>query len=196
MPKIRRPDLKRSGFTFSLIMANALAYILLAIMSNNIFMVDDTKISLFGQWNAMVLKRAAYWQLLSAMFVHFNLIHLSVNMIFLAEAGTDLEHQIGGRKLILAYLTSGLAGNLLTLCLGLETLSAGSSGAVLGVYSALLVVNERSLKRPMGSALVQLAILFLLNSILPGVNVMSHLGGVATGALVGHIETRRLSRSS
>jgi rhomboid protease GluP len=196
MLKIRRSDLERSGVTCSLITANLSVYAVLAAWGKNFLTLGDSEVSLLGQWNAMVLDRGAYWQLFSSMFVHFNLLHLSVNMLFLADAGKDLEHYLGGRKLFMTYLTSGLVGNLLTLCLKPETLSAGSSGAILGVYSALLVINDRALKRPMGSALIQLAVLFLINSVLPGVNVMSHLGGVAIGALVGHIEAGRRTSSS
>lgn len=191
MFRIRRPRLKKPVFTCSLVTANVLAYAVLALLSGNFLVLGDDTVSLVGQWNVMVLERAAYWQLFSAMFVHFNLLHLLVNMLFLAEVGAGLERHLGGKKFVITYLTSGFVGNLMTLCLKPETLSAGSSGAILGIYSALLMVSESNINNPNRRALIKLAVLFLLNSVLPGVNVMSHLGGVATGALSGYFDARR-----
>lgn len=86
-------------------------------------------------------KDGEWWRLATAMFLHFGLLHLTVNMLALIEAGRFVERSLGSARFLLLYLGSGLAGNLLSLVMqGDRGISGGASGAVFGVYAALLLV--------------------------------------------------------
>jgi rhomboid protease GluP len=180
--------------TLSLATSNVLVYLALGILGNNMLEIDDSLVVFFGQYNLLVLRYGAFWQLFTAIFVHFNVLHLLLNVFFLLLVGNRLEKIIGSRKFLLLYLLCGFFGNLLTLALGPDLLSAGSSGAVLGICSAFYVIANKLSQRPVTNALPQIAVLFLLNSIIPGVNVLAHLGGIVAGAVIGYFEARRFPK--
>ena len=81
-----------------------------------------------------------WWRLGSAMFLHFGAIHLTLNMWALWDGGQLVERMYGHARFALIYFSSGLAGNLLSLVAhkGLA-ISGGASGAIFGMYGALLV---------------------------------------------------------
>ncbi|MBS0324371.1 MAG: rhomboid family intramembrane serine protease [Proteobacteria bacterium] len=83
-----------------------------------------------GQW----------WRLGTAMFLHFGLIHLGMNMLALWDAGRLAEKVFGSIRFLFLYLGAGLAGNLFSLVThDGQTVSGGASGAIFGLYGALLV---------------------------------------------------------
>ena len=83
-----------------------------------------------GQW----------WRLGSALFLHFGLIHIVMNLWALWDGGQLVERIYGHLRFILIYFASGLFGNLLSLVVqGNEAVSGGASGAIFGIYGALLI---------------------------------------------------------
>ena len=129
-------ELKYYRATSSLLFINIIAYIIFAILSMNPIILSNYVIFMYAENSYMVL-HGAYWQLITAMFVHFNIIHIAANMIFLYILGTRLEVHRGGTTVILVYFLTGLLGNLLSLALPLNTLSAGASGAIFGLFAYL-----------------------------------------------------------
>jgi rhomboid protease GluP len=60
-------------------------------------------------------KDGEWWRLATAMFLHFGLVHLAMNMWALWDAGRLVERWIGHLRFAVLYLASGLAGNLVSL---------------------------------------------------------------------------------
>jgi len=60
-------------------------------------------------------KDGEWWRLATAMFLHFGLVHLAMNMWALWEGGRLVERLYGSGRFAVAYFISGLAGNLLSL---------------------------------------------------------------------------------
>src|SRR5438309_8053942 len=81
-----------------------------------------------GQW----------WRLLAACFLHFGIIHIAVNMYVLVQAGTFTERLFGNLRFALLYLIAGVGGNIAGLYFHPFAVGAGASGAIFGVYGALL----------------------------------------------------------
>ena len=85
-------------------------------------------------------------RLVTCMFLHGDLIHLSGNMLFLLVFGRRVETQLGMLSFALFYLVGGI-----TACL-VHTLSEpassipliGASGAISGVLGAFLISNPRA----------------------------------------------------
>jgi membrane associated rhomboid family serine protease len=85
-------------------------------------------------------------RLVTCMFLHGDLIHLSGNMVFLLVFGRRVETQLGVLSFGLFYLAGGI-----TACL-VHTLSEpdssipliGASGAISGVLGAFLISNPRA----------------------------------------------------
>lgn len=94
---------------------------------------------LYGANNGGATTDGEWWRLLTCMFMHYGLIHLAMNMWALFQTGHLVERLLGRTLYILTYLGSGIiAGFASILWHGDKIWSAGASGAVFGVYGALL----------------------------------------------------------
>ena len=107
--------------------------------------------------------------------------------------GSNLEPDIGSVKFLALYLLSGIGGvSFSALCT--DTLSMGASTAVFGLsgcYVAFIILNYSYLSgRP--DKLCQIVIFLLLSLFLTvmlgskNIDVLGHLGGFLTGAILGH----------
>jgi rhomboid protease GluP len=140
-----------------------------------------------GQW----------WRLATAMFVHFGLLHLGMNMWALRDVGRLLERLYGPWRYAALYLGSGVLGNLLSLVVqGNQAVSGGASGAIFGLYGALLVFlwRERRQVEPhefrwlFWAAIVFVALIFTMGIwVVPGIDNSAHAGGFAVGSLLARV---------
>lgn len=85
-----------------------------------------------GQW----------WRIVSAMWVHLDMIHIGFNGYGLYAIGMLLEKFYGGRRLLLLYMLSGLVAGWASFYFS-DTPSGGASGAVYGLVGALLVFGVK-----------------------------------------------------
>ncbi len=51
------------------------------------------------------------WRLLTPIFIHFTIIHLLFNMLWLYHLGSVIEQRLGGRHLIFLVIVSGILSN-------------------------------------------------------------------------------------
>ena len=91
-------------------------------------------------WGAITAREplAANGALLSSMFLHDGLAHLSVNLLFFMLAAPLAERLLGPFRFAFVYLFAGLGAGLWTVGWFPARLSLGASGAVFGVYGSLL----------------------------------------------------------
>ena len=72
------------------------------------------------------------WTVVTYMFLHAGFMHFFFNMLALYFFGPRLEMRLGGRRFIGLYLTSGVAGAVMSLVTPYAAI-IGASGAVFGV---------------------------------------------------------------
>ena len=142
-----------------------------------------------GQW----------WRLLSAAFVHFGWVHVGVNMWALWDVGRLLEGVLGRWRYALLYLGAGAVGNLLSLAVqGNVRVTGGASGAIFGLYGALIVFlwrERRQIDPDEFRWLFTVAIAFsglmlALGFFIPAIDNAAHAGGFLAGALLGSLLVR------
>ena len=142
-----------------------------------------------GQW----------WRLFTAMFVHFGIVHLALNMWALWDVGRLVERLYGRLRFAVLYLGSGIVGNLLSLVVqGNQAVSGGASGAIFSLYGALLVflwrerrqVDRGEFRWLFGAASVFILLIFGMGLIVPGIDNAAHAGGLVAGALLGRLLAR------
>ncbi|ASJ11031.1 rhomboid family intramembrane serine protease [Thermococcus sp. P6] len=180
--------------TFTLFLMNVGFYVLESVLSGNPLFISRGVLERLGQWNYAVLHYGWWWQPLTSMFVHVGMLHIAFNMYFLLVIGRQLEGILGPGRLAMVYLVSGLGGNLLSLLmLPPYAVSAGASGALFGIAGALILITGVVGGNVQG-ALLNALMLFIINSILPGVNAYAHLGGLLVGMGIGHYYGRRIRR--
>ena len=92
-------------------------------------------------WGAMyepaVVQGGQYWRLLTSVFMHFGIEHITNNMLILYLLGGHLERALGRIRYLVFYLLCGAGANVVSLALHMRqerpVVSAGASGAIFGV---------------------------------------------------------------
>jgi membrane associated rhomboid family serine protease len=130
----------------------------------------------------------AYWQLLSSMFLHEQLLHIGFNMLALWFLGPQLELVLGRARFLAVYLVSGLTGGAAVMWFsGANTQTLGASGAIFGLMGALVVVALK-----VGADFRQILFWIGLNLVFTftagaGISWQGHIGGLAGGVIVAGI---------
>ena len=209
--EISRPNSRARGWN---ILATPGTYILLAVniavfgwmVLHGVSPKDPTTVQLihYGATNAiLILLYHQWWRLLTATFVHVGLLHIATNMWCLWNLGLLGEPLLGPVGLIVVYLITGVAGNLLSLLFNVIqhdgiSVGAGASGAVFGIAGILIVLlSNKRLPIPafelnrLRRSVIQFAVLNLIIGI--GANFTSivridnhaHIGGFLSGLALG-----------
>lgn len=127
-----------------------------------------------------------WWRLLSSMFLHGGPMHLAMNVFGLLLAAVFVEPIYGRWKLFVIYFVAGICGSLASIWWYENTISAGASGAIFGLFGAVFalacmrVLDFRSL-----SWLWMYIAVGLLFGLTGGVDNAAHLGGLVSGMIVG-----------
>lgn len=127
------------------------------------------------------------WRMLTAAFLHSQsfLLHIVLNMYTLWIFGQALEPLLGRIRYLAVYLLSAIGGSVGFLLLTPDRPVigvVGASGAIFGLFGAMLVVQ-----RHRGGETRQLWVLIAINGaigfFIPGIAWQAHLGGLITGGL-------------
>jgi len=134
-----------------------------------------------------------WWRLLTEIFVHFGILHIGMNMYILYQVGVLTEILFGKVRYIILYLVAGLAGSLTSLYVHPLGVSAGASGAIFGVFGALLafllvergVIPKRAAMQIARSAAVFLAYQLIYGLADKTTDLSAHVGGLVAGFVIG-----------
>ena len=171
--------------TTFLVAVNVLVYIYTSVVGGNFIQTSNSVLLQLGQYNINVLS-GEYWQLLTSIFVHVDITHIALNMLFLIIFGLRAEELFTTEEYFSVYMLSGLSGSLLTLFfMAPNTLSAGASGAIFGMYGAGIIYMRKTFGQSIVGALLY-AFLLLMLSTGAGVNIVAHFGGLAAGLIIGY----------
>jgi rhomboid protease GluP len=149
----------------------------------------------FGASGALpVFAYGRWWTVLSAAWLHGNLLHIVFNLLWLRQLGPASVELYGASRTIIIYTIASIAGFLLSSCAGLVFGSApipflrgaaftlGASAPIFGLLGALVVYGRRggsSLVR--GQAMTYALILFIFGFLMPNIDNYAHLGGFLGG---------------
>lgn len=158
---------------------------------------------------SLVIDHHQYWRLLTAMFLHGDgtvrgdLLHLGLNVYTLWQLGRLYEMMFGTRRFVLIYFATGLAASMTSLLhfvmLNREGASVGASGAIFGILGALIFSirrsprwkNERWARSIVQQLLFWIAINIVIGFSIPQIDMAAHIGGLATGLLLGAMLPQR-----
>jgi membrane associated rhomboid family serine protease len=128
-----------------------------------------------------------WYRLFTAMFVHYGVLHLALNMYALWILGRDLERTLGPLRFAGLYLLAGLGGNVAAYLFSAPNAStAGASTAVFGLMAAIFVILKR-LKLSVAPILPVIVINVVFTFAVANISVAGHLGGLAVGGIVAGI---------
>jgi membrane associated rhomboid family serine protease len=157
--------------------------------SNGAFSASITTLmALGGASHDLIIKGDEWRRIFTAPFLHGGFMHLLMNAIALFYAGRILEKQIGAAWLLAVYFTGGVAGSLFSIYLNSpNTLTVGASGAVMGLFAALMVASFHADNKTKRHGLQMLSLRVLIPSMLPQggthIDYAAHFGGAVGGGL-------------
>lgn len=138
-------------------------------------------------------------RLLSAVFVHYGVLHVGLNLLALGNLARVAEPMVGSARFAIVYVVTGVLGFATTAATSMyfdDSLrvvqTAGASGAVFGIMGLLLGTLLRRRDPRWRQFLVQAVLYavvfgFALNASRAGIRVnnSAHIGGLVVGTLAG-----------
>jgi len=101
--------------TLLLIGANLAVFLLMLGAGAGLWHADNEVQLAWGANFGPATQDGQWWRLGSALFLHFGLLHIAINLWALWDGGQLAERMYGPARFALIYFASGLFGNLLSL---------------------------------------------------------------------------------
>lgn len=143
-------------------------------------------------------------RLFTSMFFHFGLVHLMLNMWALYIFGNVAEQLFGRCYFLVLYLCAGVMGSLFSAYMSMQDsftlllqhqldaallpkVSAGASGAVMGLGAALTFLSvlprlkNQSFILDKKTLIIMMALNLALGFMISGINNAAHIGGMCMG---------------
>jgi rhomboid protease GluP len=175
-------NFKEARITIFLISINVIIFI-----SFN-FAIELDYFLLLAQINSRVINHYELWRLVTAMFLHGDILHIFSNMFGLLLFGAFLETYLSKISYLLLYFISGLTGNIFSLILlPLDTISLGASGCVFGLLGAVIIIIAMQKDKSLLILAIVYVLLFIVSSFSPGINYYAHIFGLLGGISLGYI---------
>jgi membrane associated rhomboid family serine protease len=150
-----------------------------------------------------------FYTILTAMFIHGSVAHLTGNLYFLYTFGDNVEDFLGPLQFTVLYFLCGIAANLTHFASNMHSTipALGASGAISGIFAAYILlyprrriyflvlivpVKIRAIWYGIGWMALQLVSAVVMNS--QGIAWWAHIGGFATGLVLveGYLRYRHV----
>lgn len=174
--------------TYGLIAANVAMFVFEIAETGSLSGPSPQVMIALGGNFAPLTRNGDPWRLVTAMFLHYGIIHIGMNMVCLYQIGFA-ERILGRAEFLALYLAAGLVGGLGSLATHPLAVSAGASGAVFGMFgafTAVMVVRRKQIdrwvwQRTMRSLGTFFAINLALGLSQSGIDLTAHLVGLVVG---------------
>jgi rhomboid protease GluP len=142
-----------------------------------------------GSFGPSIFGNGEWYRLVTAIFLHGGLLHIGSNMMVLMDIGPQVEEVYGSPRYVFLYLTTGVAGFLLSALRG--HFSVGASGALMGLIGLMLAITTKrggAHMRELRSRLLGwVGTIFVIGFLVPIVDNWGHFGGLAAGFALGKL---------
>lgn len=181
------------NITYGIIGINVLVF--LAMVFSGISFIEPSGFDII-RWGANyspLTLSGDWWRLITCVFVHVGIIHISFNMYALFIIGVYLEPMLGKTKYFVAYLATGIFASLASIWWHSDPIpSAGASGAIFGMYGVFLaLLSTKLIPVQVRNKLLQSIAIFigynLIYGMKSGVDNSAHVGGLLSGVVIGYL---------
>ncbi|MES2621401.1 MAG: rhomboid family intramembrane serine protease, partial [Bacteroidota bacterium] len=178
---------------------NILLFIAMVSTGVDIMLPDSESLLWWGANFRPATLNGEWWRLITCCFLHIGIIHLLMNMYALVYIGLLLEPYLGRTRFTAAYLLTGITASVASLWWHDNTVSAGASGAIFGMYGVFLAMLTTNLieKEARTALLTSIGIFVVYNlasGMKGGIDNAAHLGGLAGGLVMGYLFVFSLKR--
>jgi rhomboid protease GluP len=194
-------ELNRGDYvTKALVAANILVFGAAGLAGAGFFVPNAQVLQAWGTNFGPLTTDGQWWRLITSLFLHFGVFHLALNMWALCVGGRLAERLFGSSAFALLYFAAGIGGSLSSLLWNSALNSAGASGAIFGVYGAMLAFFLRKHSAIPASVMSQQrwsGITFIGFNLMngfshAGIDNAAHVGGLSVGFVMGLILARPL----
>lgn len=186
-------QIKKFPATSFFIFFGIIGYVLIKFAPN----ADTTLIRLFFSPLLPVVQTGEVWRLLTPTFLHFGVLHILFNSLWMWEMGRRLENFLGFNTYLIVFLSIAIGANYIQFLISDHIFFGGLSGVVYGFLGLLLVLSRfyshPTLTLPSGIYIFMIIWMFLgifkvvdffmANSVANG----AHLGGFVIGIAIGGV---------
>lgn len=174
--------------TFSLLVIMIVIFALINVVGQ---IINDTAAAaiIFGAYyKTFIVAHFEVWRLLSVGFVHISATHILMNGFALLNLGRLVEHEVGSLKMLLTFVISVISGSMFVFVAQDNILLVGASAGLFGLLGLVVVLAFESgrIRNPqVRMSFINILLINLFISLLPGVSFLGHLGGFVAGVLIG-----------
>jgi rhomboid protease GluP len=184
--------------TILILLVNSGLYLATSLYSSkggrgNFVTLDTQTLFEFGAKFGPAIGAGQWWRLVTAGFLHGGILHILMNMWVLFDLGAQVEELYGGARMLVIYFVANVLGFYVSALWRPETPSVGASAALFGLVGAILALGVRY-RGPAGdmirSVYGRYLVYLLLFSLMPGVDMAAHIGGLAGGFGLAYVAGR------
>ena len=182
LAKIFKP--KKPVVTYLLLVINVMIFMYISIYHG-----IDSNLTYNLANNYVGIQNGEYYRMFTSMFLHANIYHLIFNMYALYVMGPQVERYYGKLKYLFVYILGGLMGSVFSCVFSdANTYGIGASGAIFALFGSVAYFSYHYRATLQGLLRSQIVPVIMVNIILgflmPGVDVLAHIGGLIGGVLV------------
>jgi membrane associated rhomboid family serine protease len=186
--------------TPAILLANVLAYLALVATTRRLGQFDLQQLITWGANVGSLTVDGQWWRLLSAIFLHGNLLHILLNMWAFWNVGRLAERLYGNWAFLFLYFACGALASLASIAWDPRPVSIGASGAIFGIFGAFLafLTRRRSevpavvLRAHWPSTLAFVIFNLASGALQAGIDNAAHVGGLLSGFALGWALARPL----
>ena len=135
-----------------------------------------------------VVEAHQWWRIVSAAFLHGSLPHIALNMLALYQVGSIVERVMGPARYVVVYVLAMVGSGLAVIWFNYNQPTLGASGAIFGLFGALVAIGLSLPPRGMSivtQTLPIIAINLAFGFAVPGISNAAHIGGLISGFACG-----------
>src|SRR6058998_410260 len=183
---------RRPHFTYIFLAANIVIFLLMSLAGGT---TNEATLMAFGVKSNAEINQGEIWRLITPIFIHIALLHLFFNSYALWIVGPQVEKLYGGARFVILYVVTGIAGVYGSYAYHPNTISAGASGAIFGLFGVLLTFGIRYrnsippfFKRAVGTGVLPVIVINLIIGLtIPEIDNSAHISGLLAGAVLAGV---------
>ena len=183
---------RRPSQTYVFFGLNIVIFLLMSLAGGS---SNEPTLMAFGVKSNAEIAQGQWWRFVTPIFIHIGLLHLLFNSYALWIVGPQVEKLYGGARFVILYVLTGVAGVYGSYAYHPNTISAGASGAIFGLFGVLLVFGIRYhsaippfFKRAVGTGVLPVIVLnLIIGFTIPAIDNSAHIGGLLAGAALAAV---------
>lgn len=184
--------------TILILLVNSGLYLATALYSTkggngNFVNLDVVTLRLFGAKFVPLIVEGQWWRLVTAGFLHGGILHILMNSWVLFDLGAQVEEIYGGARMLAIYFVASVVGFYVSAWWSPFSTSVGASAALFGMVGAMIAVGVRyrgGVGDMVRAVYMRYLVYLLLFSLLPGIDMAAHVGGLAGGFVTAYVAGR------